>query len=154
MGGEGGEREGMIMSPTSDTSSCFYGDQGANHMALLRTVLLRADKRVERGVRRCSSVFMRGSNVPLALPEVVSSYTHVDVEVTLAFLSVTKLLLTQKRKRKKGGFSPDISFRALRDPTPHLLLHHQPHPRAPHQLPASWMLLVTSHTLLSGSPCL
>lgn len=37
---------GIIMSPTSDTSSCFYGDQGANRVALLRTVLLGADQRV------------------------------------------------------------------------------------------------------------
>ena len=39
----------------------------------------------------------------------------------------------------------------LPPPQPHPLLllrrHHQP----PHQPPASWMLLVTSHTLLSGS---
>lgn len=56
---EGGGRECLIMSPTSDTSSCFYGDQGANGMALLRTVLLRADKRVERGVCRCFSVYER-----------------------------------------------------------------------------------------------
>ena len=65
----------MIMSPTSDTSSCFYGDQGANPVALLRTVLLRADQRVERGVRRCFSVFMRGSkNLPVALLQVVSFF--------------------------------------------------------------------------------
>lgn len=51
------------MSPTSDTSSCFYGDQGANRVALLRTVLLRADKRVERGIRRCSTVFTGGSQI-------------------------------------------------------------------------------------------
>lgn len=62
MGGRG-EREGMIMSPTSDTSSCFYGDQGANRVALVRTVLLRADKRVERGVFRCFSVFKRGNKI-------------------------------------------------------------------------------------------
>lgn len=30
---EGGEIGGMIMSPTSDTSSCFYGDLAANQMA-------------------------------------------------------------------------------------------------------------------------
>lgn len=42
---KGGERECIMMSPTSDTSSCFHGDQGANGMALLRTVLLRADER-------------------------------------------------------------------------------------------------------------
>lgn len=50
------EREGMIMSCTPDTSSCFYGDQGANGVALLRTVLLTADKRVERERERAVCV--------------------------------------------------------------------------------------------------
>lgn len=47
------------MSCTSDTSSCFYGDQGANPVALLRTVLLTADGRVDSCVQRCFSVFIR-----------------------------------------------------------------------------------------------
>lgn len=134
MGGRG-EREGMIMSPTSDTSSCFYGDQGANRIALLRTVLLRADKRVERGVRRGSSLFMRANkipvNLPVALQEVVSSCFPLNVEVTPGIDISKELVITQKKKKKKKrkrGLSRDISFRALQDPTPHLLFHHQPHP--------------------------
>ena len=43
-------REGMIMSCASDTSSCFYGDQGANRVAQPRTVLLTAAMRVENEV--------------------------------------------------------------------------------------------------------
>lgn len=128
MGGRG-EREGMIMSPTSDTSSCFYGDQGANHTALLRTVLLRADKRVERGVRRGSSLFMRANKIPVALQEVVSSCFPLNVEVTPGIDISKELVITEKKKKKKKrGLSRDISFRALQDPTPHLLFHHQPHP--------------------------
>lgn len=46
----------MIMSCTPDTSSCFYGDQGANGVVLLRTVLLTADKRVERESGVCEGV--------------------------------------------------------------------------------------------------
>lgn len=129
-GREGREREGMIMSPTSDTSSCFYGDQGANHTALLRTVLLRADKRVERGVRRGSSLFMRANKIPVALQEVVSSCFPLNVEVTPGIDISKELVITEKKKKKKRkrGLSRDISFRALQDPTPHLLFHHQPHP--------------------------
>lgn len=128
-----GEREGMIMSPTSDTSSCFYGDQGANHTALLRTVLLRADKRVERGVRRGSSLYMRANKIPVnlrvALQEVVSSCFPLNVEVTPGIDISKELVITEKKKKKrKRGLSRDISFRALQDPTPHLLFHHQPHP--------------------------
>lgn len=59
---------GTIMSPTSDTSSCFYGDQAANRVAPPRTVLLRAEERVEGGVRRCLSVFHgRQCGLPVAL---------------------------------------------------------------------------------------
>lgn len=57
----------------SDTSSCFYGDQGANRVALLRTVLLKTDKRVDRGGCRCFSVFVRQYNLPVAHLQVVSS---------------------------------------------------------------------------------
>lgn len=121
------------MSPTSDTSSCFYGDQGANHTALLRTVLLRADKRVERGVRRGSSLFMRANKIPVALQEVVPSCFPLNVEVTPGIDISKELVITEKKKKKKRkrGLSRDISFRALQDPTPHLLFHHQPHPPSP-----------------------
>lgn len=80
---EGGERKGMIMSPTSDTSSCFYGNQGANRVALLRTVLLRADKRVERDALRCISVFIRGSKITKQISCRLSSYLYFQMASSL-----------------------------------------------------------------------
>lgn len=95
-GGKEGKRNGMLMSPTSDTSSCFYGDQGANHVALLRTVLLRAHKRVECRGHRCSSRVCKRMSFPHSF--LVSSWScfeqgslwfHCDVKYCIYIFNIT-----------------------------------------------------------------
>lgn len=104
-----------------------------------------------------ASVFMRGSKISQWLSCGLcpfAFYLLVSASKALAPVKNYPSSSTKTGASHQCLTGSSFSFFTLWTSPPFLSLLFHHHQQPPHQPPASWTLLVTSHTLLPGSPCL